>query len=234
MATINETISKGNKYRRLKDATSKIWQRISFWTAASDVEFENGSTLEESMGDIKGITDDLTSNSSDVAASAAAVYALNSKIATLTEQITSFSGSLSDLYNAFVEKGVTPTEKTLAACVDAVNELYTSGYTAGYADSEANKFGPITLGAGNSDTNWSTSITAGTINWQFTGKSYEEYTRSQFTIRVNGATYASGGWTDQGNHSASGSFEAPKGTLSVWMANGSNHDMYWSEMYLWR
>lgn len=121
---INETISKGNKYRRLKDAANKVWQRISFWTAASDVEFENGNTLQSTLGTVTGITDSLTSNSSTVAASAAAVYSLNSKI-------TSFSGSLSNLYNAFVAKGVTPSAKTLDACVAAVNTLQTTAYAAG-------------------------------------------------------------------------------------------------------
>ena len=69
---INETISTGNKYRRLKDATNKIWQRLSFWTKASDVEFDNGSTAEASLGSIIGITDSLNSNSSNVGNNSAA------------------------------------------------------------------------------------------------------------------------------------------------------------------
>lgn len=117
---INETISKGNKYRRLKDATNKVWQRISFWTAASDVEFNSGSTLESSLGNVTGITDSLTSTSSTVAASAAAVASLNSKI-------TSFQTGVNSLYNAFVAKGVTPSAKTLAAMASAVNAVYNAG-----------------------------------------------------------------------------------------------------------
>lgn len=54
------------------------------------------------------------------------------KLRQLNSKITSFSGSLSDLYNAFVAKGVTPSSKTLSACVDAVDELYNSGFNAGY------------------------------------------------------------------------------------------------------
>ena len=77
---LNETISTGNKYRRLKDASTKLWQRLSFWTKASDVEFDNGATAEASLGNIQGITDSLNSNSSTVAASAAAVNTLNSNI----------------------------------------------------------------------------------------------------------------------------------------------------------
>ena len=77
---INETISTGNKYRRLKDATTKLWQRLSFWTKASDVEFDNGATAETSLGNIQGITDSVNSNASNIAASAAAVNKLNSNI----------------------------------------------------------------------------------------------------------------------------------------------------------
>lgn len=77
---INETISTGNKYRRLKDAPTKLWQRLSFWTKASDVEFDNGATAETSLGNIQGITDSVNSNASNIAASAAAVNTLNSNI----------------------------------------------------------------------------------------------------------------------------------------------------------
>ena len=77
---INETISTGNKYRRLKDAPTKLWQRLSFWTKASDVEFDNGATAEASLGNIQGITDSVNSNASNIAASAAAVNTLNSNI----------------------------------------------------------------------------------------------------------------------------------------------------------
>lgn len=85
---INETISTGNKYRRLKDATNKIWQRISFWTKASDVEFDNGTTLEASLGNIQGITDSVSSTSSNIAASAKAVQTINSNLQNLDTSLT--------------------------------------------------------------------------------------------------------------------------------------------------
>ena len=83
---INETISTGNKYRRLKDATNKVWQRLSFWTKASDVEFDNGYTAQATLGNITGITDSVNSSASNVAASANAVYQLNSNINALSTQ----------------------------------------------------------------------------------------------------------------------------------------------------
>lgn len=99
---INETISTGNKYRRLKDATNKVWQRLSFWTKASDVEFDNGTTAQASLGNITGITDSVNSNSSTVAASANAVYTLNSNLANSNNRI----GSLESANNArYVENG---------------------------------------------------------------------------------------------------------------------------------
>lgn len=43
---MKEIIVKGRKYRTLADSVNKIWHRISYWTAASDVQFEDGSYLE--------------------------------------------------------------------------------------------------------------------------------------------------------------------------------------------
>lgn len=67
---INETIKKGRKYR-VKDKTG--WTRFSFWTKGSDVECDDGRSVEEKVGAINGITDDITSNASDMAASIKAV-----------------------------------------------------------------------------------------------------------------------------------------------------------------
>ena len=124
---INETISTGNKYRRLKDASTKLWQRLSFWTKASDVEFDNGATAETSLGNIQGITDSVNSNASNIAASAAAVNTLNSNI-------TSFQTGVDALYNQYVSLGVTPTGKTLAAITAAAKGLYAKGQEDSHPD----------------------------------------------------------------------------------------------------
>ena len=81
---VNETNVTGRKFRRLIDESAKLWQRISFWTKASDVEFEDGKTAEAKLSAINGITNSLTSTSSNIVASAAAVKALNDKITALT------------------------------------------------------------------------------------------------------------------------------------------------------
>jgi hypothetical protein len=86
---MKETISTNNKFRILIDAVNRIYSRISFWTKASDVEFDDGGTAETKLGDILGITDSLTSDSSNVAASAYAVKELNDKVTELTKSVNS-------------------------------------------------------------------------------------------------------------------------------------------------
>lgn len=46
MSVINEIIVTGNIFRKLIDGKNNIWQRKSFWTKASDVEFDDGTVLE--------------------------------------------------------------------------------------------------------------------------------------------------------------------------------------------
>lgn len=58
---VNEQIVTGRKFRKLIDEANKLWQRISFWTKASDVEFNDGKNAETKFGAINGVTDSLTS-----------------------------------------------------------------------------------------------------------------------------------------------------------------------------
>ena len=82
---VNEQIVTGRKFRKLVDEATKLWQRISFWTKASDVEFDDGFTAETKMGAINGITDSLVSTSSNVAASAKALSQLNNNLMFITD-----------------------------------------------------------------------------------------------------------------------------------------------------
>ena len=77
---MSETILTSKKYRILTDVAQKVWQRVSFWTKSSDVEFNDGKTAETKVGAISGITDSLVSNSSNIAASAKAVSELNGNL----------------------------------------------------------------------------------------------------------------------------------------------------------
>lgn len=48
MATVQETNIINRKYR-IWDAVNNIWKRISYWTSASDVEFEDGMNAEDKI-----------------------------------------------------------------------------------------------------------------------------------------------------------------------------------------
>lgn len=65
---LNEQIVTGRKFRKCIDAVNKVWQRISFWTKACDVEFEDGMSAEAKIGAVKGITADLTTTEEGYAA----------------------------------------------------------------------------------------------------------------------------------------------------------------------
>lgn len=84
---INETIVTGRKFRYLLNEATKLWQRISFWTKACDVEFDDGKTAEEKLGKINGITDSLTSTNSNIALSAAAGKNLQGQVIQLTNTV---------------------------------------------------------------------------------------------------------------------------------------------------
>lgn len=91
---VNEQIVTGRKFRKLVDEATKLWQRISFWTKASDVEFDDGSTAETKMGAINGITDSLASTSSNIAASAKALSQLNNNLTSRPQWITDSTGKI--------------------------------------------------------------------------------------------------------------------------------------------
>ena len=84
---INETIVTGRKFRKCIDEINRIWQRISFWTKACDVEFNDGKTAEEKLGSINGITDSLASISSNTALSAAAGNSLQNQVTQLKNTV---------------------------------------------------------------------------------------------------------------------------------------------------
>lgn len=75
---INEKIVTNRKHRKLIDKESKLWQRISFWSKASDVEFDDGKTAQNKLGAINGITSDYENfQNNDIAASIGAIHEVN-------------------------------------------------------------------------------------------------------------------------------------------------------------
>lgn len=108
---VNETIVTGRKYRRLIDVATKAWQRISFWTHAKDVEFDDGKTAQAKVGAIKGITTSTSVTETGYAADATVVKQMKSD----------FQAGVDTIYNACVNAGSTPTAKTPAAIASAIN-----------------------------------------------------------------------------------------------------------------
>jgi len=70
----------GKKYHILTDFKNKVWSVISFWTKASDVEFNDGKSAEAKHGAINGITSDVNCEDETIAASAAMVNELNNEL----------------------------------------------------------------------------------------------------------------------------------------------------------
>ena len=77
---MKETIVTGRKFRRLADEAQNLWQRISFWTKASDLEFDDGKTAEAKVGGINGITSDISCNNDDIASSIKPVHDIKSNL----------------------------------------------------------------------------------------------------------------------------------------------------------
>lgn len=66
---INEKLVSGRKFRRMIDKEAKLWQLISFWSKGSDVECDDGKTVEEKIGNINGITSSFEVHDESVCAS---------------------------------------------------------------------------------------------------------------------------------------------------------------------
>lgn len=77
---INEKIVTGRKFRRLIDKEAKLWLRFSLWSKADDVEFDDGKTAEQKVGNINGITDDVYNNRSDISQSSAGVFTIRNAL----------------------------------------------------------------------------------------------------------------------------------------------------------
>lgn len=88
---INETIVTGRKFRKLTDETTKQWQRFSFWTKASDVEFDDGKTLEDKIVNINGTADLLQEQVNNLNTDA------NGKINNLITEVNTLKETVEDL-----------------------------------------------------------------------------------------------------------------------------------------
>lgn len=102
---INETIQTGRKFRKLIDEDSRLWQRISFWTKASDVEFDDNETAETKFAD------------------------MSSRI---TDLATSFRDGVNKIFNYLKGLGFTPATNSPDGICQAVQNMHDTRYTNGY------------------------------------------------------------------------------------------------------
>lgn len=94
---VNEQIVTGRKFRKCIDVANKVWLRISFWTSANDVEFDDGKTLQQKLGTFSGLTDSLASTDSKYALTAAAGKVLNDKLEQASNDILTLKNKINDL-----------------------------------------------------------------------------------------------------------------------------------------
>lgn len=74
------------KFYRIWSVADKLWHRISFWTHANDVEFNDGKTAQTKVGAIKGITTSTSATETGYAADATTVAALNQSLGDLSNK----------------------------------------------------------------------------------------------------------------------------------------------------
>lgn len=115
MAVINEQIVTGRKFRKLIDEASRLWLRISFWTKACDVEFDDGETAETKFENMTKKIDDL---------------------------IKVFQDGVNKIFNYLKGLGFTPSPNSPDGICNAIqnmyNKRYSDGRTQGQADVVAN------------------------------------------------------------------------------------------------
>ena len=102
---INEQIKTGRKFRKLIDADSRLWLRISFWTKASDVEFDDHETAEIKFANMAGRIDEIAS---------------------------AFRNGVNKIYNKLKELGFTPAANSPDGICGAIQDIHDTRYTNGY------------------------------------------------------------------------------------------------------
>ena len=63
----------------------QLWQRLSYWTKASDVEFDDGKTAEEKIGNINGITSDFSLDDENICASSSMAHRAHERFNEFTD-----------------------------------------------------------------------------------------------------------------------------------------------------
>lgn len=108
---VNEQIVIGRAFRKLIDEASNKWMKISFWTKASDVEFDDGETAETKFTSFKKY--------------------VNEQIANLKQ---SFQDGVNKIFEKLKGLGFTPKENSPDGICDAIDNIYQTRYDTGSND----------------------------------------------------------------------------------------------------
>lgn len=100
------------KFYRIWSTADKLWHRISFWTHANDVEFNDGKTAQTKVGAIKGITTSTNTAETGYAADATTVTTLNQSVTELNQSLGNLKTdlNLNGLSNIKIDAGTVVKE----------------------------------------------------------------------------------------------------------------------------
>ncbi|MCM1232122.1 MAG: hypothetical protein NC489_18530 [Ruminococcus flavefaciens] len=132
---INEVTVIGRVFRKLIDKENMRWLKISYWTHSSDVEFRDGRTAEEKLGQINGISSDTNMSRADIAASTKSIYEIKQ----------SFQDGVNSIYDLLIKLGFTPDSKSLEDILNCINKMHTDRFEEGKSSAEG--ILRLTLGA---------------------------------------------------------------------------------------
>lgn len=116
--TVNEQIVTGRKFRKLIDEASRLWLRISFWTKASDVEFNDGETAETKFVNIANTINSLKQSFQDLKQS-------------FQDLKQSFQDGVNKIFNFLNGLGFTPSPNSPDGICNAIQNMYNKRYSDG-------------------------------------------------------------------------------------------------------
>lgn len=162
-------LSGHKKYERYLK-TNNGYQLCSMKTYADSVHFSDGTTVQNNLGAIKGITDSLTATSSNVALSAAAGNNLQTQVSELNSNLNEkYSGNALIMQNAGIS--IKAFYKT---CSIGITPVYVHSsttdvpyhYCQGFIYKRANDAGQITLFAHGGLVIYIGVIVGDTLTWR--------------------------------------------------------------------
>ena len=115
---INEEIVTGRKFRKCIDVANKLWQRISFWTMACDVWFNDGKNAEEKLGNVDKVVNELKNK----------ITSLENITTSLENIITSFENTKSTIVSSALGRALgMAASNTWAQIVSKISSVANRG-----------------------------------------------------------------------------------------------------------